>query len=299
MQVRKLTGAIGAEIHGVDLSQALAPETVAAIRQAWLDHYVVFFRDQKPLSEEEHMRAGRYFGTLDVSEIQTEPAENPEVLILDSPHGATKGAELWHRDRTYLEAPPIGSLLQCMIKPDVGGDTCWMSTVAAYAALSQPIRDLIDGLTALHSIRPLAARSQGIREALGDRLHSWPTAVHPLVEVHPETGQKALNVNANWTTEINDLSSEEGRMLLDFLLNHVKRPEFAVRFSWKEGDVAFWDNRTTQHCAVPDYTTHRRMKRVALLGHKPRGPRDASAELNPPPRERPMAVAEPRPTGVA
>lgn len=280
MQVRKLTGAIGAEIRGVDLSQPLDPETVAAIRQAWLDHYVVFFRDQKPLSEEEHMRAGRHFGDLDVSEIQPTPARNAEVLILDSPNGATKGAELLHRDRTYLEAPPMGSLLQCMIKPDVGGDTCWMSTVAAYDALSKPIRELIDGLTALHSIRELAARSPGIREALGDRLHSWPTAVHPLVEVHPQTGRKALNVNANWTTEINDLSPEEGRMLLGFLLDHVKQPQFAVRFNWNEGDVAFWDNRTTQHCAVPDFTSHRRMKRVALVGHKPRGPGEAPVDLS-------------------
>jgi taurine dioxygenase len=275
MEIIRLTGAIGAEIRGVDLSQELQPETVAAIRQAWLDHYVVFFRNQKPLSEEEHMRLGRYFGMLDVSEIQPKPARNREILIIDSPSGATKGAELLHRDRTYLDAPPMGSLLQCMIKPDCGGDTCWSSSVAAYDALSAPIRDLIDGLTALHSIRALAARSATVREALGDRVHTWPTAVHPLVEVHPETGRKALNVNANWTTEIVELASEEGRMLLDFLFEHVKRPDFGVRFSWNVGDMAFWDNRASQHCAVADFTTPRQMKRVALVGHKPNGPRDA------------------------
>jgi taurine dioxygenase len=272
IEVKKLTGTIGAEIRGVDLSADLPPETVAAIQDALFDNHVVFFRDQKPLSEEEHMRAGRHFGTLDISEIQPKPSANREVLWMESESAKGKGAEYWHRDRTYLEAPPMGSLLQCMVKPEVGGDTCWTSSVAAYDALSEPIRKLIDGLSALHSIRPLAARSEPIREALGERLHSFPTAIHPLVEVHPVSGRKALNVNANWTTEIVGVSQEESRMLLDFLLNHVKRPEFQVRFSWNVGDVAFWDNRSTQHCAIADYDTRRVMKRVALVGHPPKGP---------------------------
>jgi len=279
MQIRKLTGTIGAEIRGIDLSQELSPDAVAAIRAAWLEHYVVFFRDQKPLSEEEHIRLGRYFGTLDISEIQPKPAKHREVLIMDNPGGGAGGAEYWHRDRTYLEAPPLGSFLQCMMKPDYGGDTCWASSVQAYEALSEPFRNLIDGLYALHSIRPLAARSQVVRDALADKLANWPTAVHPLVEVHPETGRKALNVNANWTTEILGVAPEEGAMLLRFLLDHVKRPEFAVRFSWNEGDMAFWDNRTTLHCAISDYHSRRVMKRVALLGHKPRGPREDGRRL--------------------
>ncbi len=272
IEIVRLTGAIGAEIHGVDLSAALQPAVVAAIKQALNDNYVVFFRDQKPLSEEEHMRVGRYFGTLDISEIQPEPSANPEVLWMEAMSAKGGGAEYWHRDRTYLEAPPLGSLLQCMVRPDLGGDTCWASSVAAYEALSAPIRTLIDGLFALHSIRPLAARSQGMREMMGDRLHSWPTAIHPLVEVHPESGRRALNVNANWTTEIVGVSQEESRMLLDFLLNHIKRPEFLVRFRWNVGDVAFWDNRTAQHCAIADFDTRRVMKRVALVGHPPVGP---------------------------
>jgi len=272
--VRKLTGAIGAEIEGVDLSSDLSPETVEAVKEALFENYVVFFRNQKPLSEEEHMRAGRYFGTLDLSEIQPNPSANREVLWMETEGGKGGGAEYLHRDRTYLEAPPMGSILQCMVKPPIGGDTCWMSSVAAYDALSQPIRDLIDGLYALHSIQPLAARSQKVRETLGEKLHSFPTAIHPLVEVHPVSGRKALNINANWTTEIVGISREESRMLLDFLLEHVKRPEFQVRFHWNVGDVAFWDNRTTQHCAIADYDQRRVMKRVALVGHAPRGPRD-------------------------
>lgn len=274
IEVTKLTGTIGAEIHGVDLSQELPEESVRTIRDALHDNYVVFFRNQKILSDEEHMRAGRYFGTLDVSEIQPRPGAHREVLVMDTDSAQGRGAEYWHRDRTYLEAPPMGSLLQCAMRPRVGGDTCWASSVAAYEALSRPIRDLVDGLTALHSIRPLAARSRDVQQAVGDKLDAWPTAVHPLVEVHPVTGRRALNVNANWTTEILGLSREEGQMLLGFLLEHVKRPEFHVRFRWNEGDVAFWDNRTTLHCAIADYDTRRIMKRVALVGHPPKGPQD-------------------------
>ena len=272
IQVTQLTGTIGAEIHGVDLSQELPDSTVRAILDALHQHCVVFFRGQKVLSDEEHMRAGRYFGTLDISEIQPKPGAHREVLVMDTDSAKGRGAEYWHRDRTYLDAPPLGSLLQCVMRPAVGGDTCWASSVAAYEALSAPIRSLIDGLFALHSIRPLAARSRDVQNAVGDKLDAWPTAVHPLVEVHPVSGRRALNVNANWTTEILDLSQEEGRMLLAFLLEHVKRPEFQVRFRWNEGDVAFWDNRTALHCAIADYDTRRIMKRVALVGHPPRGP---------------------------
>lgn len=272
IEIVKLTGAIGAEVRGIDLSTTLQPDAVATIKQALNDNYVLFFRDQKPLSEEEHMRAGRYFGTLDISEIQPKPSANPEVLWMEAMSAKGGGAEYWHRDRTYLEAPPLGSILQCMVRPDLGGDTCWTSSVAAYDALSAPIRTLIDGLFALHSIRPLAARSQGIQQMLGDKLDQWPTAIHPLVEVHPESGRKAINANANWTTQIMGVSQEESRMLLDFLLNHIKRPEFLVRFRWNVGDVAFWDNRTTQHCAIADFNTRRVMKRVALVGHRPVGP---------------------------
>lgn len=274
IEVEKLTGVIGAEIRGLDLSQPIAKADADAVMDALYDNYVVFFRDQKPLSEEEHIRAGQAFGVLDISEIQPRPTQHREVLVMETEAPKGAGAEYWHRDRTYLEEPPMGSLLQCMKRPDIGGDTCWASTVHAYEALSQPIKTLIDGLSALHTIRPLAARSKIVNDALGERLESWPTAVHPLVEVHPVTGAKALNVNANWTTQIQGLSREEGQMLLGFLLEHVKRPEFQVRFRWNVGDLAFWDNRTTLHCAIADYTTKRIMKRVALTGHKPRGPQD-------------------------
>jgi taurine dioxygenase len=270
--VKKLTGAIGAEIGGVDLSQPLSPETVAEIKQAYTDNLVIFFRDQKPLDDPEHIRVGRYFGTLDISEIQPTPREHREILVLDQVSPKGEGADRWHRDRTYLEVPPQGSILQCVQRPDLGGDTCWASMYAAYDALSPTMQKIIDNLSALHSIERLASYSKKVSETLGDRLNTWPSTIHPLVEVHPESGRKALNVNANWTTEIVGMTRPESEALLTFLFDHVKSPEFHVRFNWKVNDVAFWDNRCCLHYAVADYTSRRVMKRVALVGHKPVGP---------------------------
>ncbi len=270
--VKKLTGAIGAEIGGVDLSQPLSPDTVAEIKQAYTDNLVIFFRDQKPLDDPEHIRVGRYFGKLDISEIQPIPREHREILVLDQMSPKGEGADRWHRDRTYLEVPPQGSILQCVQRPDLGGDTCWASMYAAYDALSPTMQKIIDNLSALHSIERLASYSKKVSETLGDRLNSWPSTIHPLVEVHPESGRKALNVNANWTTEIVGMSRPESDALLNFLFDHVKSPEYQVRFNWKVNDVAFWDNRCCLHYAVADYTSRRIMKRVALVGHKPVGP---------------------------
>ena len=270
--VEKLTPVIGAEIHGVDLSEPLADETVAAIKRAYTDNLVVFFRNQKPLDDETHVQVGRQFGTLDLSEIQPTPRPHREVLVLDQVSPKGEGADRWHRDRTYLDVPPQGSILQCVQPAEMGGDTCWASMYAAYDALSEPMQRFVDGLSALHSIQRLASYSRKVSEVLGDRLKTWPTAVHPLVEVHPDSGRKALNVNANWTECIVGMSKAESDMLLDFLFEHVKQPEFQVRFHWNQSDVAFWDNRCCLHYAVPDYTSRRIMKRVALVGHRPVGP---------------------------
>jgi taurine dioxygenase len=270
--VNKLTPIIGAEIRGVDLSEPLGDDTVAEIRRAFADNLVIFFRDQKPLDDETHIRVGRYFGTLDLSEIQPQPRAHREVLVLDQVSPKGEGADRWHRDRTYLEVPPLGSILQCVQPADMGGDTCWASMYAAYEALSAPMQAFVDTLQARHSIARLASYSRKVSETLGDRLNTWPSTIHPLVEVHPETGRKALNVNANWTESIVGMSKAESDMLLDFLFEHVKQPEFQVRFHWNQSDVAFWDNRCCLHYAVADYTSRRIMKRVALVGNKPVGP---------------------------
>ena len=209
---------------------------------------------------------------MDISDIQPIKREHREILVLDQINPKGDGADRWHRDRTYLEAPPLGSILQCVQRPEVGGDTCWASTYAAYDALSPAMQKFLDGLTARHSIKRLASYSRKVAETLGDRLATWPTSVHPVVEIHPVSGRKALNVNSSWTESIEGLHHAESEMLLTFLFEHVKSPEFHVRFNWNANDVAFWDNRAANHYAVADYTTRRIMKRVALVGHKPVGP---------------------------
>jgi taurine dioxygenase len=271
LAIRKLTSNIGAEISGVDLSQPLSDLTVAETRQALLDYGVIFFRNQKVLPDDDHIRLGRYFGTLDLSEIQPSPVARREVMVLDQISPKRGGADNFHRDRTFLETPPLGSILQQVKRPEAGGDTCWASTYAAYDALSAPMQTFLDTLYARHSIEPMAKRSQSVRQILGEKIDTWPSAIHPVVEVHPETGRKALNVNANWTAEIVNVTPEESGVLLGYLFNHIKSPDFQVRFSWNEGDVAFWDNRCCQHFAVADYTTRRVMKRVAISGAKPIG----------------------------
>lgn len=275
LRFQKLTGNIGVEASGVDLTQPLSADTVAEIKRAVFDHCVVFFRNQKVFSDDEHICVGQSFGTLDISEIQPNPIARREIMVLDQVSPKGEGADNFHRDRLFLDVPPMGSILQQVMQPESGGDTCWMSTYAAYDALSAPMQAFLDGLYALNSIEPMAKRSKKVRDAVGAKIADWPSAIHPVVEVHPETGRKALNVNANWTQEIVGVSKAESDMLLSLLFEHVKSPDFQVRFRWNVGDVAFWDNRCAQHFAVADYTTRRVMRRVALTGTKPVGPRDA------------------------
>src|ERR1700749_3034269 len=182
--VKKLTANIGAEIEGGDLNEPLSPETVAAIDKAYADNLVVFFRNQKPLDDETHIRVGRYFGTPDISEIQPTPRPHREILVLDQMAGQGEGADRWHRDRTYLEVPPQGSILQCVQRAEVGGDTCWASMYAAYDVLSPTMQGIVDNLSARHSIERLASYSHKVRERLGGRLHSWPSTLHAAGEVH-------------------------------------------------------------------------------------------------------------------
>ena len=272
---KKLTGNIGVEVTDVDLTRPLPADLVAEIKRAVYEHCAVFFRNQKVFTDDEHIRVGETFGQLDISEIQPNPIARREIMVLDQVSPKGEGADNFHRDRLFLEVPPMGSILQQVLQPESGGDTCWMSTYAAYDALSAPMQGLLDGLYARNSIEPMARRSKKVRDHVGNKINEWPSAIHPVVEVHPETGRKALNVNANWTQEIVDVPKAESDMLLAFLFEHVKSPDFQVRFRWNVGDVAFWDNRCAQHFAVADYTTRRIMRRVALTGTKPVGPRDA------------------------
>jgi len=270
--VDRLTTVIGGEVRGVDLSEELDPDTVAALRQALLDHLVLFFRDQD-MTTDDHIRLARYFGEIDLPLFRTTSSPRPEVIVLDQVAPKGQGADSWHADNTYMESPPMGSILRAVVLPPIGGDTCFASMYAAYEALSPSMQALLDGLGAVHSLEQMVERTKHVANAtLRDSLDQWPPVVHPVVRVHPETGRKLLNVNANWTVSIDGFSKDESDALLRFLLGHVKNPEFQCRFHWSEGAVAFWDNRAVQHYAVADYTSRRVMERITIAGDRPVGP---------------------------
>jgi len=273
IRVEPTTATVGADIYGLDLSRPLDDATVGMVRQALLDHLVLFFREQPMLSVDEHVRFARYFGDIDLPLFRTKASERPEILVLDQVAPKGQGADSWHADNTYMQTPPMGSILQARMLPEFGGDTCFASMSAAYDALSPVMQAFLDGLTATHSLEQMVERTKHVAgTSLRDSLSAWPPVSHPVVRVHPESGRKMLNVNANWTQSIDGMSHAESTALLAFLFDHVKSPEFQVRLHWNEGDVAFWDNRAVQHYAVADYTSRRVMQRITIAGDRPVGP---------------------------
>jgi taurine dioxygenase len=266
IRLTRLSGALGADVHGIDLSHDLGADIVSAIRAALIEHQVLFFREQPVLSVEQHRRLCRHFGELEVAPFQRE-ASDPTLLVLDQMESRGSQAANFHADNTFRPYPPMGAILQAHIVPeDGGGDTCFASMYAAYEGLSPRMQAYLDGLEAWHSLAQMAARlaSHGLQTTLN--MADWPPVRHPVIAVHPESGRKLLNVNYNWTTEIADLPAAESRTILDFLYAHIRSPEYQVRMHWRPGDVAFWDNRATQHYAVPDYRGRRLMQRIAIAG---------------------------------
>jgi taurine dioxygenase len=274
IRLTRLSGALGADVQGIDLSQDLDAGAVAEIRAALLEHQVLFFREQPVLSVEQHRRLCRYFGELEVAPFQRETSD-PTLLVLDQMEARGSQAANFHADNTFRPHPPMGAILQAHIVPeDGGGDTCFASMYAAYEGLSPRMQAYLDGLEAWHSLAQMAARlaSHGLQSTLN--MADWPPVRHPVIAVHPESGRKLLNVNYNWTTEIAGLPAAESRAILDFLYAHIRSPEYQVRLHWQPGDIAFWDNRATQHYAVPDYRGRRLMQRIAIAGES------AGARLN-------------------
>jgi len=266
--VEKLTPIIGAEISGVDLRGPLADEDAAAIRQAWLDHLVLFFRDQR-IDDEQQLAFALRFGPMDVSPLQTVHQDAPEIVVLDQLHPVGEGADEWHSDNTFLRDPPVASILRAVQLPELGGDTCFASMYAAYEALSPALREMLDGLRAVHDItRPLqkAIRDGHSSLDLATMQAQCPPVEHNVVVTHPETGRKALFVNRNSTTRLVGLTERENDVLLSFLFDHVRSPEFQCRFHWAPGSIAFWDNRAVQHYAVADYYERRVMHRATIAG---------------------------------
>jgi len=272
--VRKLTPHIGAEIGGVDLSQPLGNQQFKEVHDALMENLVVFFRDQK-LSIDQHKAFGRLFGELHVHPASADapkdatissPREHPEILVVHADENSTRAAgEQWHSDVTCAEAPPMGSLLYMPELPEAGGDTLFADMYMAYETLSEPVKRMLVGLTAVHDGEKIYRGRYGY----DDRGKTYPRAEHPVVRTHPVTGRPLLFVNPTFTTHIKGLKRHESDALLQMLYRHIETPEFQCRFRWQVGSLAFWDNRSTQHRALFDYFPNRRhAHRVTVKGDK-------------------------------
>jgi taurine dioxygenase len=278
IDVRPLAGHIGAEILGVDLTTTLEPSVVAEIRAALLRWKVVFFRDQH-ISQEQHIAFGRLFGEVTPAHptLPAEFPEHPEILLLDNQRtlmaDGPRVESRWHTDVTFVPNPPMASILRGVVVPPYGGDTQWTNLVVAYERLSPEVQRFIDGLHAVHhNVLPLARGE--MPTGLAQRFASTDIrSVHPVVRVHPETGEKAIFVNPNFTSHIVELSRQEGRHILAMLYEHLSNPVFTCRFRWEPGSIAFWDNRATAHLVPTDTPPefHRSMQRITLAGDVPRG----------------------------
>ena len=272
LAVRPLTAAIAAEVRGVELAQPLAESDVDALRQALLEHHVLVFRRQA-LTPDEQVAFARRFGAVSPAPISPKHSTSSDYIVLDQVAPRGEGADRWHSDNTFMAEPPMGSILRAVQLPEVGGDTCFANMIAAYEALSPPFQQLVDGLQAVHDITPAMERAIASGQSTADlraMQEAWPPVEHPVVRTHPETGKKALFVNGSVTTRITGLEESESVTLLAFLTAHVQSPMFQCRIRWEPGTVLFWDNRSVQHYAVPDYTERRVMHRVTLAGDRPR-----------------------------
>ena len=270
LDVQPITGELGAEISGVDLGADLDDATIAEIRQALLEHGVIFFRDQE-FDAEQHKRLARRFGEIFVHPNYAGTQADPEIVEIRREPGDTRiVGEEWHTDTTMMPEPPMGALLYALEVPPYGGDTLFANQYLAYETLSDGMKRLIDGLRAIHSDRLVAgpqSRASVGRSTKARHDDAWRETVstHPMAIRHPETGRKALFVNVSYTVGIEGLAEDESRPLLDFLMEHGNRPEFTCRFRWTQGAVAFWDNRCVKHLAINDAGPFRRvMRRVQI-----------------------------------
>ena len=269
-----LTRGFGSILSGVDLSRELPQAGVDQLSELLVERKVLFFRNQKMTPHAQRDFAAR-FGTLHVHPIYPVLPDLPEILLLDNHEAFLPDNDNWHTDVTFSKTPPLAGILAAKHIPPTGGDTLWSDCTAAYEALSEPLRRFLDGLTAQHSVAksfpPGRWQSDpAFKERYERAVAKHPPVDHPVVRTHPVSRRKGLFVNEGFTTHINGLKPRESEALLKFLFAHAGQPEFILRWRWAVGDVAFWDNRNTQHYAVADYLPERRtMHRATVNGDEP------------------------------
>ena len=272
IEVQPIAGALGAEIHGVDVAAELDDGTIGEIRQALLDHGVIFFRDQQ-LDIDRHKAFTRRFGQIFIHPNYNGVSADPEIVDVRREPGDKKiVGEDWHTDTTMVAEPPMGAILYAIEVPPFGGDTLFANQYLAYESLSDGLKRTLEGLRAVHTDRMVAGPKAGMNALRSTKVRedaNWreTVSVHPVVRTHPETGRKLLFVNRSYTVGFEGWTEAESKPLLEYLLEHGHRPEFTCRFRWQTGSIAFWDNRCTKHLAVHDAGPFRRiMRRTQVCG---------------------------------
>ncbi|MAV76185.1 MAG: taurine dioxygenase [Cellvibrionales bacterium] len=272
LNIKPLSGCIGAEIHGIDLTKPITHELYIQLRECLVEYEVIFFRDQAITPAQQHALASM-FGPL-----QSHPAYQtvegfPQISILESTADKPTKIECWHSDMTFRQHPPLATVLRAQVVPDKGGDTLWGSMTAAYRGLSKSMQDFLSTLTAVHDFSygfKESLAEPGGQQRLAQALVDNPPVRHPVIRIHPESGKFVIFVNELFTRHIEGLSRSESDALLAFIFEHIRTPEYSCRFVWQPDSIAIWDNRSTQHKPINDYfPAHRRLERITIDGDLP------------------------------
>jgi taurine dioxygenase len=271
-EVERLGRHLGAEIHGLNLKNGMDSTTFRAFEAALIEHKVLIVRDQN-LTTAEHVAISRLFGELEVHPFRPQ-GEFQEILVLDNnKNNPVLSTDVWHSDTTFRINPTKYTILRCQIMPKVGGDTLWANMEVAYEGLSVTLRNMIEGLTAVHDFQNFRAQFNKADEdqaRLRKMQELYPNPCHPVVRTHPVTGKKCIYVNSQFTVRIDSLEPDESHAILEVLTAQARVPEYQFRLRWSPGAIVFWDNRSTQHYAANDYyPERRRMERTAVVGDRP------------------------------
>jgi len=299
----RLGGNIGAEIRGLDLRKPLAPQQFQALHQVFVEREVLVFPNQD-ITLEQQMAFAQLFGDLSIHPFSPNLDDKREVIVLDySADNPPALTDQWHSDETFRMAPPAMTMLRSKVVPEYGGDTLFASMTAAYTGLSERMKQYIHGLEAIHDFKPwrhLFTSSEAHQARLRELEREFPKPSHPLVRVHPVTGRRVINVNAQFATHIKGLKEDESQMILQHLYSRAQIPEYQLRVKWQPDMVVMWDNRSTQHYAPHDYYPQRRtMNRVTVAGDAVKGvtgPYTPETGVAPLPDGRSATVNKPRPT---